>query len=404
MATPKKRKSPFRGLDRHGRKWRWRKTQEGRTVTVLFDAHSEQEAIARAVEFSRNPELLLAGKWEQEVEAYRAAAVARGNLSRKYGMTRRTVLLKAGKDMGVASPSELTQDKVIRWVEGLRANRASKTAANYLIDLRAFTRWLMRERRLYIDPCVGVEAEKVDVVTRDVFLEPKEIRQLLDAARERKDPELELIILLSAEAGLRKGEVDAARKEWVDVKRGVITIPAAEADGTWKRKGATGKRKGVSIELVSELRQWFQTHGVPGPYLIKPKKLTWGRQGYRYDFRKRLDNFLAEQGFSHAVFHDLRRSFGSNRVSAGASIEQVAAWMGIDPKTAWKHYARFKVVTGAIEKGSAAQELVEEPPATSPTTARPLRERLLELKALREEGLLTDEEYSEQLGRVMKDL
>jgi hypothetical protein len=118
---------------------------------------------------------------------------------------------------------------------------------------------------------------------------------------------------------------------------------------------------------------------------------------YRYEFRKKLRNFLKAEGFPDVTIHDLRRSFGSNRVSAGVSIEQVAKWMGIDPRTAWKHYARFVVKTGAIEIGSAATADVD----AKSSKGKSAKERLAELKGLLEDGLISKKDFESKKAEVL---
>jgi hypothetical protein len=45
---------------------------------------------------------------------------------------------------------------------------------------------------------------------------------------------------------------------------------------------------------------------------------------YRYDFRSQFEKHVKGQ----CTVHDMRRSFASNRVSAGVSVYKVAQWLG----------------------------------------------------------------------------
>ena len=65
--------------------------------------------------------------------------------------------------------------------------------------------------------------------------------------------------------------------------------------------------------------------------------------------------------------------------------------MGIDPKTAWKHYGRFVPVTGAIEKGSA-RDATEKEAKQGPGDGGDVKTRLKLLKELREDGLISEED------------
>jgi hypothetical protein len=48
---------------------------------------------------------------------------------------------------------------------------------------------------------------------------------------------------------------------------------------------------------------------------------------YRYDTSKRVRSHFTLCKVN-ASFHDMRRSFGSNRASAGTSIYKIASWLG----------------------------------------------------------------------------
>lgn len=325
---------------------------DGRRVVVTFEADDEQAAIAQALELERRPELLEAGAWEQEVERCIVAQQAAGRLSESYARVRRNVLRKAGRDMGLEAPRELTEARARAWYEGEVARRGTRTANHYLAHLRVFARWLVEGRRLHVDPVAKVRPRARDERRREVFLTAAEVGGVVRSARELGDAELELIVLLACEAGLRHGEISAARADWVNLEAGTITVPAVERDETWRRKGRTGRRRAVTVPMVPALRAWFDEHGVPEPFLLRPEK-GWGKFLYRYEFRKKLRRFLAKQGHPEVTIHDLRRSFGSNRVGAGVSLEKVAHWMGIHPHTAWKHYARFMPADEEIRRGAA---------------------------------------------------
>lgn len=382
----------------------------GRQIRVSFDAPDEAAAIAWVMEMEKRPELMDAGAWEHEAGRYVREAVSAGKLSPGYGEDRRRVLVTEGARMGVGCPRDLTVARVQAWYDAeVEAGRLSLVSLNhYLTHLRVFVDWLVAESMLYENPCKGVKVRPSPDNTRDVFLSAPEVAVLLEAARadhaklkarwpKRTEgyPLLELYLLLACECGMRKGEIDAARAEWVDLERGLMVIPAEdEFDGhVWGRKGRAGRRKGAVVPLVAGLREWFAEHGVPSPYLVKPE-LRWkeGRR-YRYDARTRVDRFLAANGAGHVTIHDLRRSFGSNRVSAGTSIEKVANWMGISIQTAWKRYARFLPADADIEKGAAVPAQQVE--------AGSAGERLRVLRGLLDEGLITQEDFELKKGEVL---
>ena len=54
----KRKKRTITGLQRHGKKWRWRRTIDGESVSVPFSAPTEAAAIAQVLEFEKHPRLL----------------------------------------------------------------------------------------------------------------------------------------------------------------------------------------------------------------------------------------------------------------------------------------------------------------------------------------------------------
>jgi transposase len=202
---------------------------------------------------------------------------------------------------------------------------------------------------------------------------------------------------------MRKGEIAAARPQWVNLEQGTITVPAIENDDSWSRKGMMGRKQGVSIELVGEISTYFHTHGIKSPYLLRPDQ-AWGKWKYRYDFSRKVRTHLKNCGFPDITIHDLRRSFGSNRIMAGRSLEQVAHWMGIHRDTAWKYYARFTPTTGEIEHGSAAS--TAPPPTKKKKKTKKKKpspeDRLFKLKQLFDKNLITEDEYTNKRKAIIE--
>jgi hypothetical protein len=128
-----------------------------------------------------------------------------------------------------------------------------------------------------------------------------------------------------------------------------------------------------------------------------------GKNRYRFEFKKRLKGFMTARGLGNVTIHDMRRSFASNRVSAGVSIEKVANWMGIDVKTAWKHYARFIPADEEINRGSARGVESEKGEVRSGET-KTVRQRLEAVQELLDAGLIRPEEAEAKRAVILGDL
>ena len=328
----KRKKRTITGLQRHGKKWRWRRTIDGESVSVPFSAPTEAAAIAQVLEFEKHPHLFVAANWDRELEKHLEYAIDQRHITQTYADTRKRILTLAGKDMNIEHPRLLTNDKVVSWLDNVNERNNADTRNNYQSHINQFCLWLTTQNKIYINPCDGIPRARVNFTPRLSFLTSQEVRNVIDSAKLTGDKELELILLLACECGMRKGEIAAARPQWLNLEQGTINVPAVEKDGTWSRKGMIGRKKSVSIEMVNELRTYFTENGTQSPYLLRPDQ-PWGKWKYRYDFDRKVRNHLKSCGHPDITIHDLRRSFGSNRIIAGRSLEQVAHWMGIHQQT-----------------------------------------------------------------------
>lgn len=209
--------------------------------------------------------------------------------------------------------------------------------------MRVFLSYLVGRRRLHENPGLKVQLDKTVHRVRDVFLHRSDIARLIDEA---PDDDLRLILLLGFECGMRKQELISARPSWLDLASGVITLPAKEEGFVRKNRRAT------TIPMTERVQAFLRAGDWPGPYLLRPD-IVAASWRYRYDFRKSFDAYMLRQGFGHVTTHDMRRSFASNRVSAGVSIEKVANWLGDTIQVAWKNYSRFIGVDSDINRGAA---------------------------------------------------
>jgi integrase len=284
-------------------------------------------------------------RWEGAVDAYLRERMEAGRLSKGYGGSRRTVLMAFGKKCGVSDAREVSPAMVRRFVDDTRARTGNATTGNhYLRHLRMFFEWCVERGLVLVDPGRDVSPVVTRQRLRESWVPVETVRVILD--RVAGDEDLSLVFLLGFEAGFRRSEILGACPEWVDMCRGLIRIPAT-GEG-WNRKN---NREAV-VPLSPRLRGWFAEHPPRAPFLVRPDHLP-GQWRYRWEFRKQFAAVMRSVGLDHVTIHDMRRSFASNRVSAGVPIERVASWMGIDVATAWRNYARFLPVTDEIAKGGA---------------------------------------------------
>lgn len=311
-------------------------------MRISLETCDQAEAIRKVLEYRAQPHLSDAGRWDYEVSQYLRDQQNRGRLSPSYAESRRYVLVKFAADAGIESPREVSAGALQRWYDALKA-RNPETAKHYVVHVRVFLSHLVEHHKLHENPAKKVRFDKTVHRTRDLFIARGEVGRLIDEA---PDDDLRLILLLGFECGMRKQEIISSRPAWLDLSTGTIRIPAKE-EGFIRKN-----RKSTTIPMTERVRAFMTSRDWPGPYLLRPD-VAVGSWRYRYDFRKTYDSYMLQHGYGEVTVHDMRRSFASNRVSAGVSIEKVANWLGDTIQVAWKNYSRFLPVDSDINRGAA---------------------------------------------------
>jgi integrase len=330
------------GLYRRGQVWWWNRQDSGHRVRLSLETTDHATAVRKVLEYRAKPHISEVGRWEYEVNRYLDDQRERGRLSPSYSKSRRYVLMRFAKDAGIDSPREVNVSLIQRWYDDLKAQNGD-TAKHYVVHVRVFLSHLVERHRLHENPAAKVRFDKTLQRTRDVFIPREEVARLIDEA---PNNDLRLILLLGFECGMRKQEIISARPAWLDIPTGTISIPSQE-EGFIRKN-----RKSTTIPMTERVRGFLAAGSWPGPFLLRPDIAT-GSWRYRYDFRKSFDAYMKAKDYGHVTVHDMRRSFASNRVSAGVSIEKVSNWLGDTIQVAWKNYSRFLPVDSDINLGAA---------------------------------------------------
>lgn len=254
-----------------------------------------------------------------------AADQARRALSARWVADTRIVLESISRKID-ADPRRWTPQKLQAWQASIPNSR---TAAAYLQRVQTFCAWMVREGRMPRSPCDSLPKSKTAPSFRRRFLSRQEAAALLDAA---PDEEMRFVIYCALHAGLRKGEIIAARPGWFDLNAGLLHIQN-EAD--WLIKDRTDR----TIPLTAEFLQFLSGYGLRSPYMLAPE-VTKGKHRYRYDFNRRFQAMKQSTGID-CTFHDLRRTFASLLVSKGVSVYKVAKWLGDGVAVVEKHYGHL---------------------------------------------------------------
>lgn len=330
----------MKGLyQKKGRTWWVRFTWEGKQRRISTGETDEIQAMLRAREIKADPAsfLDLEASLDPLIDRYLAEKEIMG-VSKTWRENEEWTLKQFVKDLGITSPRRITKLKVEKFVLP-KIEKNQKTGLDYLYRISRFCDWLVEKKKLGDNPCARIPRPKIQRRPRKRFLTLEEGRRLLDAC---EDPDLKMVLYLGLHAGLRKGEVLAARPDWVDLEGRLLHVQAYEMpEGeVWDTKGRKDRTVPITKEFQAFLRTRLQEIGEDAPYLAWPKKAqgTWRN---RKEFRKPYNALLEKCEIEDVTFHDLRRTFASQHVSAGTSIYKVAKWIGDGVAVVERHYGHL---------------------------------------------------------------
>lgn len=250
----------------------------------------------------------------------------------------------------------------------LGKNLSPATIAAYLARLRGFFSWAVSERLCRANPVTGIKMPR-DLPTRSERYCTKEERDRLIATLPPDRQDLALVMWLGFFSGLRRREIDQARRDWVDLEAGVLQVKSTP---TFTPKSTRGVR---TIRLSPRLRAFLAAyleapvrprkkgHGkdvAPAPiplpalrpedYLVRPDKKpgrkvkTRGKKEnrYRFDARRPLEQHVAAQGLPWVSFHTMRHTWATLHALAGTPLTTLAKELGEEAETVFRHYVGYQ--------------------------------------------------------------
>jgi integrase len=204
-----------------------------------------------------------------------------------------------------------------------------------------------------VDPALfEVKAPRHDE-REPVFLSAAEVEHLASWCAEPR------LIIFAALSGLRLGEVLALRDTDVDLDEGCVLVTRSARKGVEGRT-KTRKRRRVYLcgRALGALREQVSARRPNARGLVFPSPRSdnvWNSDNFRADvFAKAVKRAAAKvqagrrSDFERIDFHDLRHTFASLMIAAGANPLQLAEALGHsdqngrpDPTLVWKRYGHL---------------------------------------------------------------
>jgi integrase len=349
----------FKGLYRmpESKFWWFRHTSNGKRRSVSLRTEDEGEAITRArailaegliaaEAYTPNEPIPRKREIHGLIDQYLEESQSRTKdaLRKVTADTRRYILRKFASDTGINRAGEITGAKISQWLVQLKKDGKSKdTLWTYGERVRNFVKYLMPKYA----PAAALDGFTVpDQPTggRRNWLRSGEVTKLIDAAS--GDPTLQFTLYCGFDAGLRRNEISEARVEWFDLENNLLHVAEHE-------NFVPKDRDNRSIALTGRFTEFLKGYLAVrknGEYVLAPEKTVKVQSKYRYDTGKRVRSHFSRCKVN-ASFHDMRRSFGSNRASAGESIYIIASWLGDTMDVVQRSYGHLAPQAGNINKG-----------------------------------------------------
>ena len=249
----------------------------------------------------------------------------------------------------------------------------ANTVIHYHANIHSALKYAMK-----IDLIDVNAADKVDRPKKNDFMpgfyDADEMQKLFEALKGHK---LELVVLVAAFYGLRRGEVLGLKWDAIDFERNTITIKrtitSVNIDGKVtiiEQDSAKTKSSLRTLPLVSQFREYFLAVREAQK---ENKKVCGNAYDYTYDGYVFVDALgrrmkpdyisstfsvlLEKKGLKRIRFHDLRHSCASLLLANGVPMKQIQEWLGhSDFNTTANIYAHLdyssKVTSAqAMEKG-----------------------------------------------------
>jgi integrase len=356
---PRKSKG-FKGLYRmpESKFWWFRWTKNGHRYAKSLKTDDEAEATTRAQAIlaegliateAYTPNVPVARKHEIHgmINLYLRDAQDRNKkpLRPETANVRRYILNKFVKDCGITQVGEMTLPKIQNWLTRLKAEgKAKDTIWGNGQRVRSFVTYLVSKKFLPASILVDFTIPEQAAVGRKNWIRKDEVTRVLDAAN--GDPILKFALHCGFDCGLRRDEISEARVGWFDLERKVVDVCN---NGEFVTKDRDNRIIPLTGRFVDFLTVYLAGRD-KSEYVLAPEKTEKGSNRYRCDTSKRVRSHFVRCKIKSS-FHDMRRSFASNRVSEGQSIYKVARWLGDGIVVVERSYGHLEPRNNDIELG-----------------------------------------------------
>jgi integrase len=254
------------------------------------------------------------------------------------------ILGKWVADRGISRVGDITLSKIEQWLTALKTQGKSQdTRWGYGQRVRHFINYLI-PKYLPATTLEGLILPEHKAVGRKNWIRSTEVSKILDATNSDRD--LKFALFCGFDAGLRRNEVSEARINWFDLRAGRLHV---SNNGDYVTKDRENRTIPFTDRFAEFLKGYLAGRD-SSEYVLAPEKTVKGKNKYRYDVNKRVRSHFDRLKVK-CTFHDMRRSFASNRASVGVSIYKIANWLGDGVEVVSRSYGHLAPQDRTINLG-----------------------------------------------------
>jgi integrase len=241
----------------------------------------------------------------------------------------KVTLGKLAKDWGNPPVANITRKMIEAWrteLQGRKGRGGAESMSDasinsYLLRLKGFLSWLVKEKYLREHPMAGIRLSRVKKTRREKFCTFEQRELLL------KDPpsaEIDLILHLGFFGALRFGEMLAMPPSWLSPKEGGLMLSIQETP-YWKPKDQEVR----TIEVHPRLAACLAKHNMSKPFVLAPYRKIWRQPPkYRFNPKKAFKSYVTSLGLGWVTYHTLRHTCATHLAMKGAEMNEIAHFLG----------------------------------------------------------------------------
>lgn len=330
-----------------GDRWRVRIRRRGYRETESFDSREKAERWAREVERAIDR-----GDWHQPgdgderrfdqlVDHYLVSDKRSSDTRRQLGWWKSH--LGSDSATSISRRRILTlRDRLLR--QELRPGRfrSPATVNRYVSGLSALFTWGLRQGWVDHHPVRGIRPLQEDN-GRARFLSDEERRRLLESCRSCGGARLHALVTLAISIGARRGELLQLR--WSDIDLHLCTV---EIGGNGSRTRRTLPLPPAALETLVPLSK-VRRIGGDEVFSDPVGKVVFPRRAWEAALRdSEIEDFR---------FHDLRHTAAAYLAECGASLSEIAEFLGHGSLHAVQRYAHLTSLRSAVGVGRLHRRL-----------------------------------------------